>query len=257
MKIRKVFLPILTLVLLASCGGKSSNSTVSDPGSSLEPSSASSSEPLPEFEAFTLSQLHDARVANSLASLYNKYVSVKGKVVFVKRSAEDDGELIIQNGKYAVEVNYPQTFTVNLGDVVEVKGVLDGIKVGDIGTIWVNTYRDSVANSDIKVINEAIATETVTITKEADLVEYDCSYSSIDFVVVGSRTNAAFVGKLSEGDQEFIVANKLRVAEKFDEPPFNVGETWKYEGVFSYSGDETAKVIRYFDKDGFTPANSK
>lgn len=251
MKISRLVLPFLALAALASCGGN----TPASSATSEESSQAPSSQALPTFENYTLSQLHDARVAKTLESLRGKYVAVKGQVTFAKRFNEDRAALTIQNGKFAVEVTYPSEFTVNVGDAVEVKGVFVGDKVGDVDTIWISTYRSTVPNSDIKVINESISVETVRIVKEADLYEYETSKSTIAFTVTGNRNNAAFLGQLTEGETEFIVANRIDVAEKFPEAPYVKGDKVKYDGVFSYSGNESAKVIRYFDREGFSKDN--
>lgn len=252
MKVRYYILPVLALATLASCNGNPSTPSSSVPA---ETSFSASSQVAPTFEAFTLSQLHDARVAKTLPSLKDKLVAVKGKVTFAKHVGEDDGVLAIQNGKYAVEVAYPDTYNVNVGDVVEVKGMFSEYAVGDVSTISISTYRSTVPSADIKVIDEAISVETVTITKDDELIEYDSSLSSIDFDVVGSRRNAAFIGKLAEGQAELIVANKLSVAERFPDDSFAVGDKVNYTGIFSYSGNDETKVLRYFDKDGFSKAN--
>ena len=252
MKTKPYILSLLAVMALASCGGTSSSQPAASSSEPESSSEATSSQSLPSFETFTLSQLHDARVAKTLSSLENKYVAVKGKVTFAKHVDDDRGALTIQNGKYAVEVTYPSVFNVNVGDSVEVKGKFAGNLEGEIATIWISTYRETLPNSDIKVINETIETETVTIAKEADLIEYQASQSSIAFTVTGNRTNAAFIGKLSEGDSNFIVANRIDVAEKFPEAPYTEGDNVSYQGIFTYSGDSSAKVIRYFDKAGFS-----
>lgn len=254
-QITKFILPLFALATLASCGGNSSTPAASTPAaaeSSVEQSSAAT---LPTFDAYTLSELHGARVADKLASLNEKYVAVKGKVTFAKHVGENDGILVIQNGKFAVEVSYPEVFNVKVGDPVEVKGRFNEYKVGDIPTITVSTYRDVVPNSSIQVIDEAISIDEVVITKEAELVEYECSVANINFSVVGSRKNAAFVGKLTEGDAEFIVSNKLSVAEKVPEGTYVEGDHVSYSGIFTYSGSEDAKVIRYFDHQGLSKRN--
>ena len=251
MKVKQLIMPLLAVAALASCGGNSSSATgLSTPAE--ESSQATSSQSAPMFEAYTLSQLHEARVAKTLANLDKKFVAIKGKVTFAKHVRDEDGVVVIQNGKFAVEVTYPSKFNVNVGDPVEVKGAFAHNKVGSVDTIWVSTYDDVVSNAEIKVIDEAISVETVTIAKEADLYEYDVSKASIDFNVTGNRKNAAFVGKLSEGDAEFIVSNRLDVAEKFPEAPYAEGDKVKYEGLVSTSGDGETKVIRYFDKAGFS-----
>ena len=257
MKITKIAIPLLTLVLLASCGAKKESSSSAPASTPESTESQPSSEPAPTFEAYTLSQLHEARVAKSLASLDNKYVSVKGKVTFAKRTNDTYDILFIQNGKYAVEVSYPSPYSVNVGDAVEVKGQFRYDKMGVLDTIAISTYRDTNANFNISVINEAISTETVTITKKAELVEYEGSLAKIDFKVTSNdRTNAAFDGKLAgsgEEDPTFIVANKLGISDKFegDGHPFEVNDDVRYEGVFTYSEAEDVKVIRYLDKEGF------
>ena len=254
MKLQKIVFPLFALAVLASCGGGNSSASSSMPASSESSAQENSSQSLPTFEAFTLSELHDARVAKTLPTLNEKYVAVKGKVTFAKHSGEDDGELVIQSGKYAVEVSYPDVFNVNVGDSVEVKGRFHEFKVGDVSTISISTYRSVVPNSEIKVIDEAISTETVTISKEADLVEYDSSLSSIDFDVVGAHRNSSYLVKLSQGDTQFILANKLSVAEKLPEGTFAAGDKVNYSGIFTYTGNEETKVIRYFDEKGFTKA---
>ena len=254
MKAKFYVLPLLAAAFLASCGPNSTglSSNTSQPSTSSEATSVA-----PTFESFTLSQLHEARVNKTLPSLNGKLVAVKGKVTFAKYGGADneDGVLTIQSGKYAVEVTYPSAYSVNVGDAVEVKGAFMQDASGDVDIIWISTFKSTNPAFDIKVINETISVETVTITKEADLIEYDSSKSSMTFTVTGNRNNAAFVGKLSGGDTEFIVANKLFVADKFPEAPYEVGDNVKYDGVFSFSGDSSAKVIRYFDKAGFSKAN--
>ena len=252
MKLQKIVFPLFALAALASCGGGNSSASASMSSSSESSTQASSSQSLPTFEAFTLSELHDARVAKTLPTLNERYVAVKGKVTFAKHAGEDDGELVIQSGKYAVEVSYPDVFNVNVGDSVEVKGRFHEFKVGDVSTISISTYRSIVPNSEIKVIDEAISTETVTISKEADLLEYDSSMSSIDFDVVGTQRNSAYLVKLPEGDTQFILSNKLSVAAKLPEGTFAAGDKIHYSGVFTFTGTEDTKVIRYFDEEGFT-----
>ena len=259
MKIKHCIIPLFALMTLASCGGQgpaASSPAASSPAPAESSEIAvSSSEAAPTYEAYTLSALHEARASKTLPSLENKYIAIKGKVTFAKQVRDDDGVLMIQSGKFAVEVTYPTTFTVNVGDAVEVKGRFITNKVGDVVTIWISTYRSEVPNSDIKVIDEAIDVETVKIEKLADLVEFDSSKSTIAFEVTSNRKNAAFVGKLSQGDDEIIVANRLSIAEKFEEAPYEVGDKVKYDGIFTYAGDETARVLRYFDKAGFSKAN--
>ena len=252
MKTKFYVLPLLAAAFLASCGSGSTGSSSHQSQSSSEATSVT-----PTFESFTLERLHEARVNKTLPSLDGKLVTVKGKVTFAKYAGVDneDGVLTIQSGKYAVEVDYPSTYSVNVGDAVEVKGVFVENTVGEVETICISTFQSTNPAFDIKVINETISVETVTITKEADLIEYDSSKSSMTFTVTGNRTNAAFVGKLSEGDTEFIVANKLLVADQFPEAPYEVGDNVKYDGVFTLSGNSSTKVIRYFDKNGFSKAN--
>lgn len=250
----KIIFPAAMMLLLASCGGNpaSSPAASSDPASASTSAQASSA---PTFEAMTLSAIHDARVAKTLANLEGKYVTLKGKVTFAKRPNENYDALVIQNGKHAIQVDYPAPYSVNVGDSVEVKGCLKTTNIGDITTIWVSTYTDTVPGASIKVVDEAVSVETVTISKLDDLLEYDSSQSDITFSVTGNRTNAAFLGKLAQGDEEFIVANKTGIADKFDEAPYAVGDHCKYSGIFTYSGTEDARVIRYFDKEGFTKLN--
>ncbi|MBQ2070318.1 MAG: hypothetical protein II467_05240 [Bacilli bacterium] len=248
----KFILPAAMLLLLASCGG----GTTPTPSTTAEPSSQSSqasseSSVAPTFEATTLSAIHDARVAKTLPTLEGKNVTIKGKVTFAKRVSELYNSLVIQDGKNAIEVDYPEPFSVNVGDAVEVKGCLKTSKVGDFDSIWVSTYAETVPGASITVINEAITVETVTITKASDLVEFEASQSSITFSVTGNRKNAAFIGKLPEGNDEYIVSNKLGIADKFDEAPYAEGDSCRYTGVFTYSSSSDAKVIRYFDKEGF------
>ena len=250
----KIILPTAMLLLLASCGGEPSPT----PGISTEPSTSSSaaSSVAPTFNAMTLSEIHDARVAETLSTLDGKYVDIKGKVTFAKRVDETYHALTIQSGKHAIEVSYPEPFTVNVGDAVEVKGRLKTDKIGTIDTIYVLTYTDVVPGASITVIDESISVETVTISKESDLVEFQNSQASIAFTVTSNDHKlAAFDGRLSEGQEEFIVANKLGIAEKFEEHPYAVGDTCKYTGVFGYSPNTDAKVIRYFDREGFTKLN--
>lgn len=254
----KTILPAAILLLLASCGGGQSHATgltsESSHATGLSTLPSSSSASLPTFEATALSTIHDARVADTVATLEDKYVAIKGKVTFAKHVSELYNALIIQDGKNAIEVDYPESVTVNVGDAIEVKGRLKTNKVGDVTTVWVSTDTASVPGASIKVINESIAIETVTISKVSDLLEYQNSQSSITFSVTGNRSNAAFIGKLSQGDDEIIVSNKLGIAEKFEEPPYAVGDTCKYTGVFSYSSSDV-KVVRYYDKAGFTKLN--
>ena len=257
MKAKSYILPLLSLALLASCGGGNNSSATgfTSRATGLSSSEPSSTKPAPTFRSFPLSELHTYRVNKILRNLTDTMVSIKGKVTSAKHVGDDDGTLTIQDGKYAVEVTYPTTYSVNVGDVVEVKGAFRTQMVGEVDTIWVSTHKSDMSSYDIQVINEAISVEKVTITKEADLLEYDSSVASIAFDVTGNRTNAAFIGKLAEGETEFIVANKLSIAEKFPEAPYAVGDKVQYDGIFTYAGDSSAKVIRYFDREGFTKKN--
>lgn len=103
--------------------------------------------------------------------------------------------MTIQSGKYAVEVTYPSAYSANVGDVVEVKGAFMQDTSGDVDIIWISTFQSTNPAFDIKVTNETISVETVTIAKEVDLIEYDSFKSSMAFTVTGNRNNAAFVGK--------------------------------------------------------------
>lgn len=254
MKIKKGILGLLALVgviSLVGCnmgGGGTSKAPTPTPTSvePVEPTTTSTTAPAPTFEAFTLEQLHEARKAKTLGALDQKFITVKGKVTFAKRVSEYASSIFIQNGKYGLEVNYPEPFNVNVGDSVEVKGRFGTYQAGDIVTI--ELYTDSSVSSycDIKVINEAINVETVTIRKMADLIEYDSSKAVIDFSVVGNRTNAAFIGKLLEGDDQIIVAPKSHLGDKFEEAPYVAGDKVRYTGVFTFSGDSSARVMRYF-----------
>ena len=125
-------------------------------------------------------------------------------------------------------------------------------KQGDVDTIFLSAYDSVNPEYEIHVINEAIQTETVEIKKEADLIEYDSSLASMKFKITGNRTNAAFIGKLEEGEEEFIVAAKLGLAEKTEADAYKVDDNVRYEGVFTYSGDSSARVIRYLDKAGLS-----
>ena len=255
MKLTKYAVTFLALVLLASCGAREKTSSSKEASVPESTEAQPSSEAAPTFEAYTLSQLHEVRAAKNLASLDKKFVSVKGKVTFAKRNETYD-ILYIQNGKYAVEVSYPSPYNLNVGDAVEVKGQFQHLKIGVTDTISISTYRETNANFNISVINEAISTEVVTITKEAELVEYEGSLAKIDFKVTSNDTTGAFIGKLSDsGEQEkdFIVANKLGISDRFDGSghPFEVNDNVRYEGVFTYSGAEDVKVIRYLDKEAF------
>ena len=252
MKFSKFAVSLLALVLLASCGGKTSSSVSEE---SKEPESSQvqpSSEAAPTYEAYTLSQLHEARAAKTLASLDKKFVATKGKVTYAKREGNFD-IMFIQNGKYAVEVTYPAPFSVNVGDAVEVKGQLQFLNTGATDTIFLSAYQDTYASNTIQVINEAIETESVTLTKEADLVEYDGSIATIDFTVsLKGPSTALFSGKLSDDEGTFIVASKLGSPDKIEGQPYEVDEEVRYSGVFTYSATESAKIIRYFNKDGFS-----
>jgi len=248
MKIGKFILPLFALTMLASCGNNSSTPASSAPAQTSEPSSAqATSEPAPTFEAFTLAKLHEARVNKTLANLDKKYVSIKGKVTFAKRKDDDHYALFIQDGKNAVEVSYPEPYTVNVGDAVEVKGRFMHNVSGGVDTIFVSTFKSVDPYFDIKVIDEAISTETVTITKDAELIEFDSSTAEVQFTVTGNRTNAAFVGKLNEGEKDIIVANMLGVADPFDEAPYTEGQRVQYEGVYTYT-----TAFRYADREGFS-----
>ena len=257
MKVKKFILPLMAGVMLASCGGNSSASAsgLSSQQTSASGLSTSSSQSQTTFEPFTLSQVHDARVAKTLPSLENKTVSIKGKVTFAKVGESSDGVMTMQSGKYAIEVTCPEASLAKVGDAIEVKGKFVGLYQGDVDTLWVSAYPDTIRDGSIKVIDEAINVEKVTILKEADLVEYECSVATVAFTVTGMRSSAAFVGKLTQGDEEFIVANKLGISERFDEPPFAVGDKCKYEGVFGYTSNSQSRIFRYYDKNGFTPAN--
>ena len=246
---KKVFLLPLCLLTLSLMGCQNNSSEPKQSSSQQEPSSSAQKI---TFDAYTLAQLHEARAAKGLQSLDKKNVTIKGKVTFNKRLAEDDATLYIQNGKYAVEVNYSKDYQVNVGDVVEIKGQLAFSKQGDVDTIFLSAYTSANPDYDIHVINEAITTEAVTIKKEADLIEYDSSLASIKFKVTGAKNNAAFVGTLEEGNEEIIVAAKLNVAEKTAADAYKVNDNVLYEGVFTYSGDSSARVLRYLDKAGLS-----
>ena len=259
MRLKKGIIGLFALVGVAALAGCSSgNTATSQPQAS--PSAQSSSEPLASsskvttFVNMTLSQVHDHRVANTLRTLDQKAVIIKGKVTYVKRVAEheNDSVFFIQSGKYAVEVNYPSDYTVNVGDSVEVKGQFGAYALYD--TTLLKLYVDHGTNPsfDVKVINESISVENVTITKEADLIEYCGSTSSTLFTVTSNRTNAAFVGTLSDGTAQIIVANKAHVAEAFDTYPYAVGDNVTYNGVFTYAANEETKVLRYYDRDGLS-----
>ena len=249
MKITKYVLAALPLLVLASCGGSDSSA----PASSQEPSvpassEASSQEPAPTFEAFTLSQLHDARVAGTLAQLDKKYVSIKGKVTYAKRPNDLYDALFIQNGKHAVMVGYSEPYQVNVGDSVEVKGRLSYDMRGEIPSITVSTHPETNPHFAINVINETIPVEAVTITKEADLLEFESSKVVVDFSVTGeqARGRSAFVGKLADKEKSYIVAPLMGLAD-LPETTFEEGDNVRYEGVFNYHGDSSAWVFRYAD----------
>lgn len=250
MRKKLLLLPLCLLTLsVIGCQSNNSGEPAQSQSSQQEPSS---SKEVITFDAYTLAQLHEVRAAKGLQSLDKKNVSIKGKVTFNKRLADDEATLYIQNGKYAVEVNYSKDFQVNVGDVVEIKGQLIFTEQGEVDTVFLSAYTSVNPDYDIHVINEAIETETVTIKKEADLIEYDSSLASIKFKVTGNRNNAAFVGTLEEGNEEFIVAAKPNVAEKTAADAYKVDDSVLYEGVFTYSGDSSARVLRYLDKAGLS-----
>lgn len=252
MKFTKFAVSLLALVLLASCGAKEKPSSSAEASESESSQVQPSSEAAPTYEAYTLSQLHEARVGKTLASLDKKFIATKGKVTYAKREGSFD-IMFIQNGKYAVEVTYPAPFSVNVGDSVEVKGQLQFQNTGATDTIFLSAYQDTYATNSIQVINEAIETESVNITKEADLIEYDASLAVIDFDVTSDGPNTAlFSGKLSDDEGTFIVASKLGATEKVEGHPYVEGDKVRYSGVFTYSATESAKIIRYFGKDGFS-----
>lgn len=257
MKIKKGLVGLLALVgvfSLASCGNDQGTKTTTPAptttATTTDPSTTTT-QAAPTFEAYTLETLHEARKAKTLQSLDKKTVVVKGKVTYAKRVNENNSAMFIQSGKYGLEVSYPAPYSVNVGDVVEVKGEFGSYPLGDIYVVTLYSDQSMNANYGIKVINEAITTETVTINSMADLIEYDSSLSTINFTVVGNRTNAAFIGKLTQGDDQIIVAPKASLAEKFDAGSFAEGESVTYSGVFTFGGDSSARVLRYFDKAGF------
>ena len=240
MKLSRLLVSVLAIAMLAGCGNSSKNP--SDP--TVDPNRI-------VFDDYTLEELHTARVNRKLQELDKKYVSIKGQVTFAKRVDENTDALFIQNGKYGVEVTYGEPYSVNVGESIEVRGQFLTNKLGDINTIFITTNRETSESFNIRVINQIIEIQTPEIKSESDLLEYDSSFSSIDFTVTNLRNNAAFVGKIDNSTQEYVVANKRGVAEKFPEGSFKVGDTAGYKGIFTYGGDDTAKVIRYLDKDGF------
>ena len=248
---KKLFLLPLCLLTLSVMGCQQSGDNSQQQDQSQQEAQSSAPEKV-EFENYSLDQLHQARASKGLDSLDKKYVSIKGKVTFNKRTADDEATLFIQNGKYAIEVNYDKNYQVNVDDVIEIKGQLVYSAEGNMGTIFLSAYNSVNAQYDMKVINEAINVEAVTVTKEADLIEFNGSKVVADFTVVGSRANAAFVGKLAEGDEQIIVAPKLNIAEKVDAGTYVENDNVRYSGVFTYSGDETTKVFRYLDKAGLS-----
>ena len=250
---KKLFLLPLCLLTLSVMGCQSNNNSQQDisvPEQSQQ--QQASSEAKVEFESYTLDQLHQVRAAKGLAGIDKKYVSIKGKITFNKRLEDDEATLFIQSGKHAIEVNYDKDYQVNVDDVVEIKGQFMVVKEGLYDTVFLSAYNSVNSSYDIKVINEAISVEPVTIAKEADLVEFNGSKIVADFVVTGSKSTAAFVGKLPEGDEQIIVAPKLNVAERAEAGTYVENDNVRYQGVFTYSGDESARVFRYLDKAGLS-----
>ena len=268
MKLKKRILGLLALAgafSLVGCmfsGGETSTTKTPDPTTTTQtntdPEPTTTTEVVPTFEAYTLEKLHEVRKAKNLASLEKKTVTIKGKVTYAKRIEENADSMFIQSGKYALEVSYPEPYNVKVGDVVEVKGQFGiykpGIGEGGITQIKLYTDRSMNSNYDVKVINEAMTVETVTINSKADLIEYDSSLATIDFTVVGNRTNAAFIGKLKEGNDEIIVAPKAHFTENI-ETPYVANDKVRYSGVFTFGGNE-ALVMRFFDKAGFSKLTS-
>ena len=259
MKLKKSIIGLFALAgitALAGCStGEGATSKAPDPQnptqtSALEPEETSTTEVVPTFEAYTLEQLHAARKAKTLDSLERKTVSIKGKVTYVKRVDDYSETMFIQSGKYALEVSYPEPYSVNVGDSVEAKGYFSIYKTGDISEIKLYTDKTSNSHYDIKVINEAFNVETVTLNNKEDLSEYDSSLANIDFTVTNpSYRSAAFVGNLKEGNDEIIVAPKSKMAENL-ETPYEEGDKVSYTGVFTFGGN-TALVLRYYDRAGF------
>ena len=250
MKLKRSIIGLFALIGVAALAGCSGGS--STPSASSTPAQSSSEpEPTPStqnvtFENYTLEALHEARKTKTLGTLDQKYVTIKGKVTFAKRVSEYAASLFIQSGKYGLEVYYDEKFNVNVGDSVEVKGRFGTYPTGDITTIELYTDSSVSDKCDIKVINEAINVETVTIRSMADLIEYDSSKAIMNFEVVGNRTNAAFIGKLPDGDDQIIVAPKSHLGEKFENQPYVVGDNVRYTGIYTFSGDSSARVLRYF-----------
>ena len=268
MKFKKGILGLLALAgafSLVGCmfSGGETTTKAPDPTTTTQtntdPESTTTTEVVPTFEAYTLEKLHEVRKANNLASLEKKTVIIKGKVTYAKRVDDNADSMFIQSGKYGLEVSYPEPYNVKVGDVVEVKGQFSVYKpgIGDGGINEIKLYTDHSMNShyDVKVINEAMTVETVTINSKADLIEYDSSLATIDFTVINpSYRTSAFVGKLKEGNEEIIVAPKTRFTENID-TPYEENDKVRYNGVFTFGGN-TALVMRFFDKVGLSKITS-
>ena len=238
MKLRTIIISLFATSMLVAC-----NTPYDNPIDPPKPA------PAPDFETYTLDDLFLARLANSLQSLDKKYVSIKGKATFAKRISDTNNALFIQSGQHAVEVTYPSTYIVGVGDIVEVKGQFEVNKLGDVYTIRVNTNRDVNKHFDINFINEFVKVEPAEINSESDLVLYDSSVATIDFNVLANRTGAAFVGKLDGSEEAYIVANSS-VADPIPEGTYSLGDKVSYDGIFTYGGDNNGKYIRYYDKEG-------
>ena len=262
MKLTKILIPLATLTLLASCGETSSTprSTgfTSDPtGSSAAESSESSSAPAVTYEAYTLSQIHDARKSNSLKNLDAKYISVKGKVTFAFQGADSDlyNTLVIQSGKYALLSDYPASFKVNVGDSVELKGKLI-LTSDDAGHISLLTSKEDVSTNDIRVVDEAIEVETVTgLSTLADLAEYDCSKVDLDFKVADKGRNGSLVCTIGAETEQFTFGRKLGISESIpSDAPYAAGDTINYKGLYVYNAQSSLekKLIQYLDLSGLS-----
>ena len=252
MKKKLLLLPLLTLMALSSCGGNTPSTTSSEEYSSSDTSSEI------KFENYTLSALHAAREAKSLANLNKKAVTIKGKVTFKKDDSSGSSTYVtIQNGKDAMLVNTDVTNGYQVGDAVEVKAIFS--YDDNLGILSLGAYRSEVAEAGIKVINEAISTEEVRITSINDFYLYNHSLVNVDFTVVeetAPKSAVTFEGKVASTENHVLVAYKLGISKKLPKTDFSVGDVVNYKGTFDFTTLSSGeKLFRYFDSSAFKKAN--
>ena len=253
MKKKLLFLPLLTLMALSACGGNTPSTT----SSSEEYSSSETSSEI-KFENYTLSALHAAREAKTLANLSKKAVSIKGKVTFKKDDSSGSSTYVtIQNGKDAMLVNTDVTTGYQVGDAVEVKAIFSYDH--NIGILSLGAYHTEVAEAGITVINESISVQEVRITNAEDFYLYNHSLINVNFHVVEETTPKSavtFEGKVASSEDQVLVAYKLGISEKLPKTGFTVGDEVNYKGAFEFTTLSSGeKLFRYYDSSAFKKAN--